>query len=180
MVKNKEIARRAVRHIVRKTPSDRASLVAMGDLIGLLAHLYRKSKDIRNFFVSPFVSKEKKLAVIRALMEKVGASDSALEVFEYLVDINGFGLLPEMKRLYDHEVEKLMKLSKGRLTLATDLDEEEVNRIVSTIQKQIGREIEIETDKDESLIGGFVFRTAGFVVDTSVKRQLERLMIHGG
>ncbi len=180
MLKKKEIARKAVRLLIRKLPKDKEILIATGEFIGFLANLYRKSKEARNYFVSPFVPRDKKMAYLQNLMDKFRIPKEIMEIFEYLIDINAFSLLPEMKRLYDHEVERLMKMSKGFLYLAKEIDKEEVDKIVSTIQRILNREIEIEVGYDDKLIGGFVFKTSGFVVDTSVKRQLEKLLIHGG
>lgn len=180
MLKKKEIARKAVRLLVRKLPKERKVLISTGEFIGFLAQLYRKNRDARNYFVSPFVPKEKKLEFLKNVMERYEVPSEALEVFEYLVDINAFSLLPEMKRLYDHDVEKLMRMSKGFLYLAREVDREEIDRIIGAVQKALGRELEVEVGYDERLIGGFVFKTSGFVVDTSVKRQLEKLLVHGG
>jgi len=180
MLKKKEIARKAVRLLVRKLPKDKETLINTGSFIELLAGLYRKDREARNFFVSPFVPKEKKMELIKSLMEKYGVPNTALEIFDYLIEINALSLLPEMKRLYEHEVEKIMRMAKGFLYLAREIDKEETDRIVSAIQKVLNREIEVEIGYDDSLIGGFVFKTSGFVVDTSVKRQLEKLLIHGG
>ncbi len=179
MHKKKEIARKAVRLIVKKLPKDRKVLIAGGELLGFLSELYRRSREARNFFVSPFVPKEKKLSFIKTLLEKYGVPEEPLEVFEYLVDINALSLLPEMRRLYEHEVERLMKMSKGYLYLAEEIDPQEIEKITEAIKRSLGRDIEVEVGYDQSLIGGFIFKTSGYVVDTSVKRQLERLMIGG-
>ncbi|NPA40822.1 MAG: ATP synthase F1 subunit delta [Aquificae bacterium] len=180
MHKNKEIARKVARLIVRKIPKDKNTLMSTGELISFLAKLYIKSRDFRNFFVSPFIPKDRKVSFLQNLIEKFNAPKEVVEVLEYLVDINAFALLPEVKRLYDHEVEKIMRMSKGFLYLAREVDEDEVNRIVDTVQKALGRELDIDVGYDDSLIGGFVLKTSGFVIDASVKRQLERLIIHGG
>ena len=180
MLKNSELARKVVRVLVKKLPKEKEALLSTGNFIEFLAELYRKSRDARNFFVSPFVPKDKKLEFLRFLMEKFGAPSSVTEVLDYLLDINGFSLLPEMKRLYEHEVERIMRLSRGELYLAEELGDEEVNRIREAIQKALGRELDIEVEYDSSLIGGFVFKTPSFVVDASVRRQLEKLLVHGG
>ncbi len=180
MLKRKEIARKVVRLLVRRIPKEKERLISTGEFLSLLSELYRRSRESRNFFVSPFIPKEKKISFLKRLMEKFRVPEETLEIFEYLVDINAFPLLPEIKRLYDHEVERLMRMSKGFLYLARETDEEEVRRIVDAIQRALGRELEVEVSYDPQLIGGFVFRTSGFVVDTSVKRQLERLLVHGG
>jgi F-type H+-transporting ATPase subunit delta len=180
MLRKKEIARKAVRLLVKKLPKNKKELISTGEFISFLANLYRKSKELRNYFVSPFVPKEKKIEFLKGMMDRFGVPDSAMDVFEYLIDINALSLLPEMKRLYDYEVERIMKLSKGYLFLAKEMDEKHTEAIVDTIQKALGRELDIEINYDGSLIGGFLFKTSGFVVDTSVKRQLEKLLIGGG
>jgi len=81
-------------------------------------------------------------------MERYNVPSEALEVFEYLLEINALSLLPEMKRLYEHEVEKLMKMSKGFLYLAREVSSEDIENITKTIQKALGRELEIEVSYD--------------------------------
>ncbi len=180
MLKKKEIARKLVKLLLGKLPKEKEVLLSTAELLGFLAVLYRKNRELRNYLVSPFVQREKKIAFIKDVMGRFGVPKEAAEVFEYMVDTNAFSLLPEMKRLYEHEVEKLMKMAKGYLYLAGEVDREESKRIVETIQKVLGRELEVEIGYDDSLIGGFVFKTSGFVVDASVKRQLEKLLVHGG
>jgi len=180
MLRRKDIARKVVRLLVRKLPKEKGKLIATGEFIGFLAQLYRRDRIFRNYFVSPFIPKEKKLSYLKNLMDKFNVPEDALDVFEYLIDINAFSLLSEMKRLYDHEVERIMKMSKGFLQLAHRIDDEGVKRIIGILEKALGRHLEVEVLYDENLIGGFVFKTSGFVIDTSVKRQLEKLSLHGG
>lgn len=180
MLKGKETVRRVVRLLLRKLPKGREALMSVGEFIGFLSEFYRRNREVRNFLISPFVPRERKLELLSRLMERFSVPREALEVFEHMLDTNAFSLLPEMKRLYDHEVEKLMRISKGFLYLPKEMDGEEVGRIVSGIQKALGRELQVEVAYDEKLIGGFLFRTSGFVIDASVKRQLERLLVRGG
>ncbi len=180
MVKKKELARKAVRLLLRKLPKDKESLIGTGDFLSLLAELYKRSKEARNFFVAPEVPHDKKVGLLKVLMEKFNVPEQALEVFDYLISINALSLLSEMRRLYNHEVEKIMKMSKGYLYLASPMEDEEVKKIVQKVEEFLKRELEVEVVQDPSLIGGFLFKTSGFVIDTSVKRQLEALSLAGG
>ncbi len=180
MSRNRELARKVARILIRKVPKSKESLISTGELLTLLATMYAKDRYFRNYFVSPFISRESKLSLIEKLVGKTGAPQEVLEVLEYLIDINGFSLLTEVKRLYAHEMEKLMRMSKGYLYLADELEKEDINRIMDVVQKALNREIDVEVRYDDSLIGGFILKTSGFVVDTSVKRQLERLLHRGG
>ncbi len=179
MTDRKELARKAVRLLLRKVPKKKSSLIATGEFIALLAELYRRSKEVRNFLVSPFVERKAKLDFLNALAKKLKVPRDAMEIFEYLLDINGFAFLSDVRRVYDHEVEKLMRTTKGTLYLATDLGRD-AKRIVSAIERVVGLELEVDVKVDESLIGGFLFSTHGMVIDASVKRQLERLTLSGG
>ncbi len=178
--KKKELARKIVRILLKKLPKTKEVLMSTGDFLGFLSTIYRKDSLVRNFLINPFIPKDKKMEFLKDLMSKFNVPENAKEVFEYMIDINAFSLLSEMKRFYDHEVEKIMRMSKGYLVLAGEVDGAEIEKISQTIQKILGREIEIDVSYDKSLIGGFVFKTSGFIIDASVKRQLEDLIPHGG
>ena len=180
MSARKDIARKTVRLLVRKLPKDKETLIKTGDFLEILAHLYKKVRDMRNFLVSPYIPKEKKLEFIDRIAERFSVPSDIREIFEYLVDINGFSLLGEIKRLYDHEVEKIMKTSRGDLFLPSEIDKNTVDEIIAFLEKSTGRELEVDVRYDPEIIGGFVFRTSGLVIDTSVRRQLEDLMVRGG
>ena len=180
MNKKKDLARKIVRILVRKIPKDKNTLISVGEFLGTLALLYRKNTEIRNFLITPFIEKAKKLEALKRLGERFNLPKEALDVLEYVIDLNAFGLLNEIKRFYDHEVEKLMKASKGYLTLAHELEEDQIKEITQTLERVLGREMEVEVSYDKSLVGGFVFKTSGFVVDASVRRQLRDLLKVGG
>ncbi len=180
MTDKKELARKTARLIIRRIPKDRETLIAVGDLLDLLARIYRKVREFRNFLLSPFVASETKRSLLESFVKKFGVPGEIMEVFDYLLEVSAFPLLPEIKRIYDHEIDKLMKTSKGTLLLPSEVDGELVDEVVNSIRKLTGRDLEVEVSYDPDLIGGFIFKTSGLVIDTSVKRQLENLMIRGG
>ncbi len=180
MLRRKELARKAVRLIVRKLPKKKETILKTGEFLNTLALLYKQDKLTRNFFLSPQVDREAKVRALTALAEKYKVPKEVLEVIVYLVDVNAMSLIPEVKRLYDVELEKLMKMLKGELILPMKLDKKTVDKIRSSIKRFLKRDIELEVKEDPSLIGGFIFKTQAFVLDTSVKTQLERLVRSGG
>ncbi|GAB6065540.1 ATP synthase F1 subunit delta [Aquifex pyrophilus] len=180
MLKRKELARKAVRLIVKKIPKEKETILNVDAFLGALANAYKKDRTLRNFFLSPQIDKEKKMKALEELSKKFNAPKEVLEVLEYLVDINAMALIPEMKRLYEIELEKLMRMLKGELILPRKLDKKTLEKIRKTINKLLNREIEIEIKEDPAIIGGFVFKTQAYVLDTSVKTQLEKLARIGG
>jgi len=180
MLKRKELARKVVRLIAKKVPKKKEEILKVDDFLGALSFAYRKDRLIRNFFLSPQVKKEEKEKLLFEMGKRFGVAEEVLEVLKYLIDVNAFSLVPEIKRLYEIEMEKLMNMLKGELRVARRLDKRTLEKIRRTINKLLKRDIELEVKEDPSLIGGFLFKTHAFVLDTSVKSQLERLARLGG
>jgi len=180
MLKKKELARKVVRLLVKKLPKERETILKTGEFLNTLTNLYKQDKLTRNFFLSPQVGREAKVKALEELAKNYELPKEVLEVLTYLIDVNAISLIPEIKRLYDIELEKLMKMLKGELILPTALDEGVVERIKEAVKKVLNRDVEVEVSEDPSLIGGFIFKTQAFVLDASVKTQLEKLARAGG
>ena len=51
----------------------------------------------------------------------------------------------------------------------------ELLKLTDALKKRFGREVEVETSVDESLIGGAIINTGDIVIDGSVRNKLARL-----
>ena len=61
------------------------------------------------------------------------------------------------------------------VTSASTLNEDQRQAIVKALKARLGREIRLETEIDESLIGGAVIRAGDVVIDGSLRAQLTSL-----
>ncbi|MGC8852721.1 MAG: F0F1 ATP synthase subunit delta, partial [Hydrogenobacter sp.] len=59
---------------------------------------------------------------------------------------------------------------------AQKIDESQLKRIREAVSKMLGRDLEFEVIEDKSLIGGFVVKTYGFVLDASIKKNLQEIL----
>jgi F-type H+-transporting ATPase subunit delta len=64
---------------------------------------------------------------------------------------------------------------KARVTAASALPASELESIRAALKRRFGREVEIETSVDDSLIGGAVIDAGDVVIDGSLKGKLARL-----
>ena len=92
-----------------------------------------------------------------------------------LADNRRLVLLPEIAGLYEELRADAERVVKARVTSATDLPAGELDAIKAALGKRFGREVEIETAVDASLIGGAVIDAGDVVIDGSLKGKLERL-----
>lgn len=84
-------------------------------------------------------------------------------------------LLPEIAALFDQLRADAEKVIKATITSAQALDTVELTKLHESLKKRFGREVEISTAIDPSLIGGAVIDAGDVVIDGSLRTKLERL-----
>lgn len=107
------------------------------------------------------------------------APDAAGETFANLVgllfDNRRLPLLPEIAGLFDELRFEAERVVKARVTSATDLSDAELETVKAALRKRFGREVEVQTAVDASLLGGAVIDAGDVVIDGSLKGKLGRL-----
>ena len=104
-----------------------------------------------------------------------GASEQMRSFLALLADNRRLALLPEIAGLFEELRTEAERVVKARVTSATALGESDLQGIKAALKKRFGREVEIETAVDESLIGGAVIDAGDVVIDGSLKGKLGRL-----
>ncbi|MBE0554485.1 MAG: F0F1 ATP synthase subunit delta, partial [Rhodobacteraceae bacterium] len=115
-----------------------------------------------------------------ALLSPEGAQPLFGNFLALLADNRRLVLLPEIAGLYEELRADAERVVKARVTSATDLPAGELEAIKAALGKRFGREVEIETAVDASLIGGAVIDAGDVVIDGSLKGKLERLQAELG
>ena len=84
-------------------------------------------------------------------------------------------LLPEIAGLYDELRFEAERVVKAKVTSAVALPASELETIKAALKQRFGRDVEVETAVDDSLIGGAVIAAGDVVIDGSIKGKLGRL-----
>lgn len=92
-----------------------------------------------------------------------------------LADNRRVALLPEMAGLFDQLRADAEKIVKAKITSAQTLDPAELAKLHASLKKRFGREVEIQSAVDASLIGGAIIDAGDIVIDGSLKTKLARL-----
>ncbi|MBB1087062.1 F0F1 ATP synthase subunit delta [Lysobacter sp. SG-8] len=110
-----------------------------------------------------------------ALLAPEGAGDTFKRFLALLVDNHRAALLPEIAGLYEELRADADRVVKARVTAAAELPAAELESIKAALARRFGREVEISTAVDESLLGGAVIDAGDVVIDGSLKGKLARL-----
>ncbi len=86
--------------------------------------------------------------------------------------VNAIGDIAEAYVARKAEAEKVITAA---MVTATPISDNQQQQFTETLQSKLGRSVNLEFTVDEELIGGAVIRAGDWVVDGSVKAQLEQL-----
>lgn len=114
-------------------------------------------------------------ADVVALLSPDGAQDAFHNLLGLLFDNRRLQLLPEIAGLFDELRFEAERVVRAKVTSAATLADAELETIKAALRKRFGREVEVETAIDESLIGGALIDAGDVVIDGSVRGKLERL-----
>ena len=114
-------------------------------------------------------------ADVIALLAPEGAQDAFRNLLGLLFDNRRLALLPEIAGLFDELRFEAERVVRAKVTSAVALADGELETIKAALRKRFGREVEVETAIDASLIGGALIDAGDIVIDGSVKGKLARL-----
>ena len=110
-----------------------------------------------------------------ALLAPDGAGEAFCNFLGLLFENRRLSLLPEIAGLYDELRSEAERVVKAKVTSAVILPLVEMGKIEDALRRRFGRDVEIETAIDESLIGGAIIDAGDVVIDGSLKGKLGRL-----
>lgn len=158
---------------------------ALGAWSGALATAadFMAGGEVADFLASPVLSDEKRLEFVTGLIASGGPESSLLaggdrrgtNFLKLLIENDRLAVLPEIATHFEELKAKTENVVDVTVTSATPLDDAQKQTIASALKTRLGREIRLETELDENLIGGAVIRAGDVVIDGSLRARLEGL-----
>ncbi len=145
-----------------------------GDGLKLLKESYKAIPEFRSFIFSFQFENEQK---INALENIFGESftDLLSKFTKTLIDNKRQDLIPDISDSYSN----LAMDSKNQLLVTAltseKMSDEMAKSVKAALDKFVGKDVEIESTVDPSIIGGIILRIGNTVVDGSVRGKLARL-----
>ena len=134
----------------------------------------RETEELRLFFYGGQVPELQKRRALDGLTE--GMKTSTTNFLKVLVDNGREEILEDVLRRYEQLVKEHLGRIEVEVTTAVELSEEQLDRLRERLGRVLeGREVILETNVDQDLIGGAVFRFGGRMMDGSIRGRLESL-----
>jgi F-type H+-transporting ATPase subunit delta len=102
-------------------------------------------------------------------------NDAGKNMIRVLAENDRLTVLPEVAELFEIERANVEGTVVAEVTSATALNDAQQKSIAEALKKRLGREVTLECNVDESLLGGAIIRAGDVVIDGSVVGKLEKL-----
>ncbi len=150
---------------VDKTKADLASFVGAVD----------SQPDMQKLFASPVFTPASKKAVIKDLGGKLNLQPTTQRFVEHLAET---GRIRHVKSVYEAFLELLAERQNRatvRLTTAASISAAELAEIKKKLETLTGKQVDIDSKVDPSLIGGAKAQIGSVIYDGSIKNQLGKM-----
>ncbi len=152
---------------------DKGRLDEVREQLGQFSEALEDNRELQVFFFSPYFSTEEKVDGLRRTVSD--ADELVLNTLAVLIENHRMPAIHRIRRAYDSLWREHNKLLPVQITSAVELDEAVVRRVSEEIGRQTGREVELTTRVDESVLGGLVLQVGNQILDASIRSRLERL-----
>ncbi len=130
--------------------------------------------DFAELAANPRVSSQQLADLIISICgERVG--DEGKNLVKLLSRNGRIGAMQDIANAFSSRKDEAEKVIVATMVTAVVIDDRQRQAYAQALQSTLGRSVELEFKIDEQLIGGAVIRAGDWVVDGSVKTQLEQL-----
>ena len=142
----------------------------------VVVDLIEAHQPLREALVNPSVAPARKRAILAELIPRLGGvSKITHRLLMIMADRDRLSILGDVLHVYREQARTLCGVVRARVTTATPLPPHSIEAIAGTLASATGKEVELETSVDSTLLGGIVTKIGSTVYDGSLAQHLERL-----
>jgi F-type H+-transporting ATPase subunit delta len=144
--------------------------------IAAFATLVAGHETLARVFANPAIPAQRKRAVVEQLFAAAGPMSPIVhKLVLMLAERDRLVLLPELATAYEARLMENAQVVRAQLTTAVELPQDRIVALQQGLARATGREVQISTAVDTSIIGGAVARIGSTVYDGSVTTQLQKV-----
>ncbi len=144
-------------------------VLADGQAVKFLAHPTLTDEQKLSFLTDLFKASDGKASIL------AGGSKPGNNFLKLLLEYGRVGVLPEISQHFEALKANVENTVDVTVTSAAPMSAAQQKTVTVALKKRLGRTVRLETEIDETLIGGAVIRAGDVVIDGSLRSRLEGL-----
>jgi len=168
-------SRAAIRYAkaVLSLATDHKSSDAINSDMKSIATAIAESEDLNQMLQSPVVRSSDKKAVLLAVFKNANVATTNL--IDTLIVNKRLPLLKDVASSYIHLYDELRGSQIATVTTAIPLTEDLKTKVLAKVKELTGKDAELESIIDESILGGFILRVGDTQYNASISNKLDKL-----
>jgi F-type H+-transporting ATPase subunit delta len=150
---------------VDKTKADLAAFVGAVDALPAMQKL----------FASPVFTPENKKAVIKDLAGKLGMQPTTQRFVEHLAETGRIRYVKDVNEAFQEILAERQNRAAVRLSTAVAINNGDLADIKQKLEGLTGKQVDIDSQVDASLIGGAKAQIGSTIYDGTIKNQLNKM-----
>jgi len=137
--------------------------------------LMKSSGELRNAFGSPAINHSNKEKVLESLLEKAKPTKTTSNFLRILLRNSRLTELTQINEKFAAVLEERSGVISAEVTSARPLSDSQKADFQVNLARLTGKQVNMNFEVDEQIIGGVIARVGSTVYDSSVRTQLENL-----
>ncbi len=146
-----------------------------GEDLQRVARVFAASPELVHVFSDPTIEQSAKEKVLKEILKKEKIQELTRKFIQVLLEKNRILGIGEIAQVYGDLYDEIENRVRARVVAAAALDKKEEKRIQKALSKLSGKNVVLQIEIDESLLGGVVAYIGSQVYDGSLKNQLQQI-----
>ena len=152
----------------RQVPDVEANLVRFQQLLD-------GSPDLQRLVMSPVFSAGEQQKAISAIVEKAGIGGLAGNFLRLIARNRRLFAVPDMIKSFRALAAQARGEMQAEVTSALPLTEAQANALKDTLRTSVGKDVQLITKVDPTLLGGLIVKIGSRMIDSSLRTKLSTL-----
>ncbi len=156
---------------------DKGAIDAVAADLTSLQKMIADSEDFKRFIKSPIIGRNEQSKAVAAIAEKAQFSPLAHKFLGLLAANRRLFALPDIITGFRQILADRRGQATAQVTSAAPLTDAQTTSLIEALKKSVGRNVDIISKVDPSILGGLIVKVGSRMVDSSLKSKLNRLKL---
>ncbi|MEF8823659.1 MAG: ATP synthase F1 subunit delta [Desulfohalobiaceae bacterium] len=146
-----------------------------GEELARFAEAIEAAPLLDRVFRNPVIKIEDKKKVVSKVAERLELSRMVTNFCLFLADKGRLENFLSIQAYYNKLMDEQEGIMRGSLVTAIELSQDKQDKVRSGLEKQLNRNLVLDFETDQEILGGLLLRIGDKLYDASIKAQLEQV-----
>jgi F-type H+-transporting ATPase subunit delta len=137
--------------------------------------LVEESHELRNVLANPAVEHKQKIALLDAIIQRMGATRLLRNFVAVLIDHKRIARIGEIAAQFKQDLDARMGVADARISSARRLSDSERKSLERQLAEVTGKTVRATYAEEAALLGGAVVRIGSTIYDGTLRRRLQKI-----